>query len=75
MSFKGTVSRDGGRDEPMEQQFRPRLMFVNPFFRLQDCDVCFFISFDRSHVATHYEACSFAFFVFVLKFLNFCVSA
>jgi hypothetical protein len=26
------VSRDRGQDEPMEQKFRPKLMFVNPFF-------------------------------------------
>jgi hypothetical protein len=29
--FKGTVSRDGGRDEPMEQ-FSPKLRFANPPF-------------------------------------------
>jgi hypothetical protein len=29
---KGTVSRDRGQDEPIKQEFRPKLMFVNPFF-------------------------------------------
>jgi hypothetical protein len=33
--FKGTVSRDGSQDEPMEQKLRPKLMFGNPFFRLK----------------------------------------
>jgi hypothetical protein len=33
--FKGTVSRDSGQDEPMEQ-FRPKLMFANPFFSFKN---------------------------------------
>jgi hypothetical protein len=31
MHIKGTVSRDRCQDEPIEQQFRPKLMFANPF--------------------------------------------
>jgi hypothetical protein len=33
--FEGTESRDGGRDEPIEQLFSTKLMFANPFFRLE----------------------------------------
>jgi hypothetical protein len=29
--LKGTVSRDVGRDEPIEQYFMPTLMIANPF--------------------------------------------
>jgi hypothetical protein len=35
-SLKGTVSRDGGRDGPVEQWPRPILVFVNTFFRFKD---------------------------------------
>jgi hypothetical protein len=34
-ALKGTVPRNGGRNEPMEQQVRPKIMFANPFFRLK----------------------------------------
>jgi hypothetical protein len=33
--IKGTLARDGSRDEPMSQ-FRPKLMFVLPFFPFEN---------------------------------------